>query len=609
MILNRTRHLFICRTTLTEESNEQDVQRIKTILRKTQKEHETRNWLGTSCDLWADYTECFEEIVVQLQEQYQFPDVTASSDRNFTTLVLMHSGPLLKDFERLNDLLLLARNLLASSHVAQDNAVLEDFHQQVYQLMQICVEFNIQGFDGEAGSASESIFTKVINSSKVLLATCLQFIHNLVTKNEVLKMRLWLDLLCENTDVFVSEAGVEEEEELLDSITSKAQEGYATELSSAPVSDADVEVAVKRLLGPFANSNSADGLRYALVNWTANGIELTLSKMHRIELVPPASSEEDQAQTSNDIYAEPQLSPPRYLERLSIPKALGRITAAKSALVHPLDAEFPVLIDGEDPDAERDIELDPDAPPFPTGEDAAYQKEVPTSPYTLSEIPIILAPNEIEALPLMLQSCVLSSNDLMSLTEQQRIEQAVRCHLLLKMSTGRMLLRELYIFIAAWDLPEDEIFFKAMVNITNSFLQYSLLPTAYEALADPKDIVSPAQAVLVKLILHIFKTEIDPPERYRSRSSIHQAHDLDLIRFLLSTFRTNILPRSLAIIWMQGMVRDQVATPEEFEKANLNLWDMERTYEGVYQFLELFSALNDNPVWKAECIKSEVALS
>ena len=42
MILNRTRHMFNCRTTLTEESNEQDVQRIKTIFRKTQKEHETR---------------------------------------------------------------------------------------------------------------------------------------------------------------------------------------------------------------------------------------------------------------------------------------------------------------------------------------------------------------------------------------------------------------------------------------------------------------------------------------------------------------------------------------------------------------------------------------
>ena len=42
MILNRTRHLFFCRSTLTEETNEQDVQRIKTIFRKTQREHETR---------------------------------------------------------------------------------------------------------------------------------------------------------------------------------------------------------------------------------------------------------------------------------------------------------------------------------------------------------------------------------------------------------------------------------------------------------------------------------------------------------------------------------------------------------------------------------------
>ena len=47
MILNRTRHIFVCRSTITEESNEKDVQRIKTIIRKTQNEHETR--FGIHC--------------------------------------------------------------------------------------------------------------------------------------------------------------------------------------------------------------------------------------------------------------------------------------------------------------------------------------------------------------------------------------------------------------------------------------------------------------------------------------------------------------------------------------------------------------------------------
>ena len=42
MILNRTRHMFICRAALTDASNRNDIDRIKTIFRKSQKEHETR---------------------------------------------------------------------------------------------------------------------------------------------------------------------------------------------------------------------------------------------------------------------------------------------------------------------------------------------------------------------------------------------------------------------------------------------------------------------------------------------------------------------------------------------------------------------------------------
>jgi hypothetical protein len=57
----------------------------------------------------------------------------------------------------------------------------------------------------------------------------------------------------------------------------------------------------------------------------------------------------------------------------------------------------------------------------------------------------------------------------------------VRCHLLLAQDNGRNLLRELLIFVAAWDLREDELYFKFMVKIMEAILSYELLPFAYHA--------------------------------------------------------------------------------------------------------------------------------
>jgi hypothetical protein len=57
----------------------------------------------------------------------------------------------------------------------------------------------------------------------------------------------------------------------------------------------------------------------------------------------------------------------------------------------------------------------------------------------------------------------------------------VRCHLLLAQDNGRNLLRELLIFVAAWDLREEELYFKFMVKIMEAILANQLLPFAYHA--------------------------------------------------------------------------------------------------------------------------------
>jgi hypothetical protein len=68
-----------------------------------------------------------------------------------------------------------------------------------------------------------------------------------------------------------------------------------------------------------------------------------------------------------------------------------------------------------------------------------------------------------------------------------------------------------------------------------------------------------------------------------------------MVNFLLTEFRRHIIPQTCALIFLQGQIRAGHAQPEDFP---LNLWDMERMYEGVYQYLEFFAILTEHEVFK-----------
>lgn len=71
--------------------------------------------------------------------------------------------------------------------------------------------------------------------------------------------------------------------------------------------------------------------------------------------------------------------------------------------------------------------------------------------------------------------------------------------------------------------------------------------------------------------------------------------DIQIVHCLFSEFRQNIIPQICALIFLQGQIRMGFAHIEDFP---LNLWDMERMYEGVYQYLEFFAILTDHEQWK-----------
>lgn len=247
-------------------------------------------------------------------------------------------------------------------------------------------------------------------------------------------------------------------------------------------------------------------------------------------------------------------------------------------------------------------------------EDEDYHRPGDQERGLLTDVPLVLGPTEIEALPMIIQAGIVENFGMKNSIERQgaRNMQAVRCHILLAQEAGRNVLRELLIFIAAWDLPDDEFYFKMMVQIMEAILKNGLMSHAYSDFGQAKDIISPAQAVVIKILTHIFRTRYSPSHEQNSNERLPAKPripaplsrvDVLTVRYIFTVFRGNIIPETCALIYLQGQIRANLAIAEDFP---LNLWDMERVYEGVYQFLEFFAVLTENNDWKRLLVEWEI---
>lgn len=226
----------------------------------------------------------------------------------------------------------------------------------------------------------------------------------------------------------------------------------------------------------------------------------------------------------------------------------------------------------------------------------------------LTDIPLVLGPQEIEALPMVIQIGICAPRDVII---EGRDMQGMRCNILLAGESGRNLLRELLIFIAAWDLQDDEMYFKLMMQIMEAILENGLMPYAYQTFAEVKDIVSPAQSMVIKILTQIFRGKQGlPPTPGKAAWTAGNVHadtsrrvDVYVVKYIFTIFRQCIIPETCALIYLQGEIKRKHAMPEDFP---LNLWDMERVYEGVYQFLEFFAVLTESEEWKDLLVNWEI---
>ena len=240
----------------------------------------------------------------------------------------------------------------------------------------------------------------------------------------------------------------------------------------------------------------------------------------------------------------------------------------------------------------------------------------------LTDIPLVLGPQEIEALPMVIQIGICPG---LGSVLHGRDMQGMRCNILLAGEAGRNLLRELLIFIAAWDLQDDEVYFRLMMQIMEAILENGLMPYAYQTFSEVKDIVSPAQSMVIKILTQIFRgkqtlavekdkekaraikgkakeKEDDSPPR-NPHADASRRVDIYIVRYIFTIFRSSIIPETCALIYLQGQIKAGAALPEDFP---LNLWDMERVYEGVYQFLEFFAVLTESEEWKQLLVNWEI---
>ena len=218
----------------------------------------------------------------------------------------------------------------------------------------------------------------------------------------------------------------------------------------------------------------------------------------------------------------------------------------------------------------------------------------------LTEVPNILDPKQIEALHMIVKSCILDNAGL-ALSRAGENLQKTRCRMFLALECGKSLLREILVFIAVWEKNEQSLIFQLTTQIVEAIHHSALVPYAWSSLRIPKDIISPAQTVLLRLVNNMFRARnTDPPPP----DSKEHLRDVKLLQYLFIQFRSRIVPECAALMNLQAQIRSDVVSAAEFP---VDSWDMERAKDGLQQFLELLTTVNELPETRNYLIEWEAA--
>lgn len=207
---------------------EKDV--VKQTLEDSRKSFELREELGLSWEFWDDLAGVLKCAIPSLERRcFAAPDPAAPEYEGLSgPLIASYSPSLLKDLERLNQLVCIARNVQVYGERVQNLSAERLFDKDVFALVNVCVRVTARGYDGEAGTQDEDKWQSVINAYKKLLITCLQFLNNLIARNEQRKLMLWIELFDSHLDNELPNFA--DMKYKLDEVTSQEQVGHAAEV-------------------------------------------------------------------------------------------------------------------------------------------------------------------------------------------------------------------------------------------------------------------------------------------------------------------------------------------------------------------------------------------
>ncbi|KAF1828955.1 hypothetical protein BDW02DRAFT_574409, partial [Decorospora gaudefroyi] len=512
---------------------ERDV--VKKTLEESRKSVELRDELGLSWAFWDDLAAVLKAAIPSLERRcFAAPDPAAPEYEGLSgPLIASYSPSLLRDLERLNQLVCIARNVQVCGEKVQNLSAERLFDKDIFALINVCVRVTARGYDGEAGTPDEDKWQGVINAYKKLLITSLQFLNNLIARNEQRKLMLWIELFDSHLDNelpnfadmkykmddFPPQDQASPSEELaLPTHAARSLDTFKIpqQPASSPfllyIGETGNEVK-KTLLQHNAKAGANEIALECRRRWQTMGEEeknkwnmlyadvvanyrdqISQSNTYRKVVDQHARNEESvqalaksitQLQVEVDrmrsaITVLPGDEPSRHGRASSIAeeKQSAKPAMEEDSLLDPTIKRSSPAASPTSPPPEHDDDNDDDYDDIPGDEARGL----------LTDVPLILGPTEIEVLPMIIMAGIVEPQEGQpgyhsdpTVLSSVRSMHGVRCHLLLAQDNGRNLLRELLIFVAAWDLREEELYFKFMVKIMEAILANQLLPFAYHA--------------------------------------------------------------------------------------------------------------------------------
>jgi len=483
------------------------------------------------------------------------------------------------------------------------------------------------------------IFTK-FSSDKKVLVTCLQFLHNLTMGNDRLKMAFWFEMLFDN-DLHNEPIQDPAPQLRVDVVYEEVRNWLKRNNAKAPMAHALLEKhTIDVNLGNTAGPLPADEL-LAPHSTETNGKTVGSEPATEATVIPAqnvpiwnekATSKEEQdrlyGRVSHEIdvwwkrvrdanyenwvvpmetveaaISKAEQSKENAMTRY-VPRRDGNDGGSdylpKARYSNSIDRENANDVDNgplavDDGDEEAEDEEDDEEEDDEDDDDSYVDGPLRG---LLTEIPNILDTKQIEALHMTVKACIVDAMG-SGLTKAGENLQKTRCKMFLALDCGKNLLREILVFIAVWEQAETQFIFQITAQIIESFHHNALLPYAWNSLKILKDIVSPAQTVLLRLINYMF--------RARKNTTIYTDNkdyqrDAKLIHFLYKYFRCNVVPDCIALIYAQAQIRNNKKNAMDFP---VDLWDMERAKDGLSQYLDFISVIADTPEMRPLLIEWE----